>query len=135
MDACQAPENEARRTAPPRQARTSDPLRRRENVSARPRSIRHPTPLVGHRGLAGVHGRTQVVAGSFGGANYKDEFKLPGTETETVSTLLRNSGLDSQNGIDGNMALHVNDGDLTSPPARIVAAWKVCADLDPRSSR
>jgi RND superfamily putative drug exporter len=65
---------------------------------------------------------SQAIAGSFGGANYKDEFKLPGTETQTVSTLLRNSGLDSQNGIDGNMVLHVNNGDLTSPPVGIVAA-------------
>ncbi len=74
---------------------------------------------------------TQAVAGSLGGANYKDEFKLPGTETETVSTLLRTSGLDSQNGIDGNMVLHVKDGDLTSPPAGIVPALEgVC---NPRS--
>jgi putative drug exporter of the RND superfamily len=74
---------------------------------------------------------TQAVAGSLGGANYKDEFKLPGTETETVSTLLRTSGLDSQNGIDGNMVLHVKDGDMASPPAGIVSALEgVC---NPRS--
>jgi putative drug exporter of the RND superfamily len=65
---------------------------------------------------------TQAIAGSLGGANYKDEFKLPGTETQTVSTLLRDSGLDSQNGIDGNMVLRVNNGDLATPPARVVPA-------------
>ena len=65
---------------------------------------------------------TQAIAGSLGGANYKDEFKLPGTETQTVSTLLRDSGLDSQNGIDGNMVLHVNNGDLATPPAGVVPA-------------
>ena len=79
---------------------------------------------------------TQAIAGSFGGANQRDEFKLPGTETQTVSTLLRNGGLDSQNGIDGNMVLHVNNGELTSPPGRDRGVPRgLCASLDPRSSR
>jgi putative drug exporter of the RND superfamily len=64
----------------------------------------------------------QAVSGALGGANYKDEFKLPGTETQTVSTLLKASGQDSQNGIDGNMVLHVKSGGLTTPPAGVVPA-------------
>jgi RND superfamily putative drug exporter len=65
---------------------------------------------------------TQALSASLGGANYKDEFKLPGTETQTVSTLLKDSGLDSQNGIDGNMVLHAKTGDLKTPPDGVVAA-------------
>jgi putative drug exporter of the RND superfamily len=70
----------------------------------------------------------QVVSGALGGANYKDEFKLPHTETNTVSNLLSNSGLNNQNGIDGIMVVHAKTGDVKTPPAGVVTALQnVCA--------
>jgi RND superfamily putative drug exporter len=35
---------------------------------------------------------TQAIAGSLGGANYKDEFKLPGTETSVGRAAGRPAG-------------------------------------------
>jgi RND superfamily putative drug exporter len=62
------------------------------------------------------------ISMALGGANYKDEFKLPHTQTDTVSTLLKNAGQGNQNGIDGIMVLKATSGDLTSPPAAVSAA-------------
>jgi RND superfamily putative drug exporter len=71
---------------------------------------------------------SQVLSSSLGGANYRDEFKLPHTETDTVSTLLKNSGQDSQNGIDGIMVLHAKSGTVQAPPAGVVdALTSICA--------
>jgi RND superfamily putative drug exporter len=63
----------------------------------------------------------QVISGALGGANYRDEFTLPHTETQTVSDLLKNAGQDSQNGIDGLMVLHTTSGTLAQPPAGVVS--------------
>ena len=60
----------------------------------------------------------QFAASGAGGATYKDEFKLPGTETQVVSDLLANSGLDNQNGIDGNVVLHASAAPRHPPPGR-----------------
>jgi putative drug exporter of the RND superfamily len=69
----------------------------------------------------------QGISSSLGGANYRDEFKLPHTETDTVSTLLKSSGLDNQNGIDGIMVVHAKSGTVQSPPDGVVAALeKLC---------
>jgi RND superfamily putative drug exporter len=59
---------------------------------------------------------------SLGGANYKDEFKLPHTETNTVSNLLKSSGQNNQNGIDGTLVLHARSGTLQTPPAAVLTA-------------
>jgi RND superfamily putative drug exporter len=66
---------------------------------------------------------TNVVSRGLGGANYKDEFKLPHTETQTVSDLLKNAGQNGQNGIDGIMVVHATNGaSLKTPPASVVTA-------------
>jgi RND superfamily putative drug exporter len=65
---------------------------------------------------------TNVISQGLGGASYKDEFKLPHTETQTVSDLLANSGQSNQNGIDGIMVVHSKNGSLASPPAGLIAA-------------
>jgi RND superfamily putative drug exporter len=66
---------------------------------------------------------TQLVASALGGANYKDSFTLPGTETQTVSTLLKNAGQNNQNGIDGLMVVHAKTGSVaTTPPAGVIDA-------------
>ena len=38
----------------------------------------------------------QLLSSSVGGANYNDDSKLPGTETQAVSDLLANAGLQQQ---------------------------------------
>lgn len=53
---------------------------------------------------------TQAILSGIGGANYKDDFKLPHTETDTVAQLLTRAGLDSQNGASGTMVLHAKSG-------------------------
>src|SRR5277367_3586887 len=65
---------------------------------------------------------TNGISKGLGGANYKDEFKLPHTETQTVSDLLKNAGQNGQNGIDGILVLHAKSGDLTTPPPAVVQA-------------
>jgi RND superfamily putative drug exporter len=75
----------------------------------------------------------QGLLNAVGGTDYRDEFKLPNTETQTVSTLLRNSGLNNQNGIDGIMVVHArpggNESTVAEPPAAFVPALeKLCAD-------
>jgi len=70
---------------------------------------------------------TNGIASSLGGANYKDEFKLPHTETQTVSDLLTKAGQSGQNGIDGIMVLHAKSGDLkAAPPSVVTALQGVC---------
>ena len=58
----------------------------------------------------------QGIAGAMGGAAYKDTFSLPHTETATVAKLLKNAGLNNQNGVTGTVVLK----DKTAPrsPAR-----------------
>jgi putative drug exporter of the RND superfamily len=70
----------------------------------------------------------QGLSTSLGGADYRDEFKLPHTETNTVSTLLKNSGQDNQNGVDGTMVVHAKSGTVqTAPPGVVTALEKLCA--------
>jgi putative drug exporter of the RND superfamily len=69
----------------------------------------------------------QGLSSSLGGADYRDEFKLPHTETNTVSTLLKQSGQNNQNGIDGIMVVHAKSGTVKSPPPGVVTALeKLC---------
>ncbi len=69
----------------------------------------------------------QGLSTSLGGADYRDEFKLPHTETNTVSTLLKNSGQDNQNGIDGIMVVHAKSGTVrTAPPGVVAALERLC---------
>jgi RND superfamily putative drug exporter len=52
----------------------------------------------------------QLLSAAAGGSNYKDVFRLPHTETETVSRLLTASGLEQQNGASGTVVLHAKNG-------------------------
>jgi len=62
------------------------------------------------------------VSRGLGGANYKDEFKLPHTQTQTVSNLFKSSGQNNQNGLDGLVVLHATTGDLKTAPATLTDA-------------
>ena len=59
----------------------------------------------------------QAALTGLGGSHYKDDFTLPHTETDAVSTLLTASGLDAQNGSSGTMVLHARTGVLTGAAA------------------
>jgi putative drug exporter of the RND superfamily len=54
-----------------------------------------------------------------GGATYKNDFKLPHTEAETVAKLLSSAGLDKANGAEGTVVLHVTSGKLADRAATI----------------
>jgi RND superfamily putative drug exporter len=72
---------------------------------------------------------TQALLGSLGGADYRDDFKLPGTETQIVSQLLSDAGLDSQNGATGTMVLHARSGTIADYAERIQPALRaLCGD-------
>ena len=53
---------------------------------------------------------TTVIAGATGGANYRNEFTLPGTETDAVAQLFADAGLAYQSGDSGTMVLHARNG-------------------------
>ncbi|MEP6851563.1 MAG: MMPL family transporter [bacterium] len=74
----------------------------------------------------------QVLSASAGGSAYKDDFKLPGTETQAVADLLDKANLTEQNNASGTMVLHSPNGTLTQEPAGFLAAAKtaVCSDAD-----
>ena len=68
-----------------------------------------------------------------GGSAYKDTFSLPNTETATVAKLLKNAGLDNQNGVSGTVVLKNKDNSaFTGAPAGLqpdlVALCSVKAD-------
>jgi RND superfamily putative drug exporter len=72
---------------------------------------------------------TQLISASLGGANYKDTFSLPHTETDKVISLLKHSGQQSQNGLSGQVVFHATEGTLAEPPAGVVGELqKLCAD-------
>jgi putative drug exporter of the RND superfamily len=51
----------------------------------------------------------QGIASALGGSAYKDTFSLPNTETAKVATLLKDAGLDNQNGVAGTVVLKNTD--------------------------
>ena len=63
-----------------------------------------------------------VAAQAAGGATYKNDFKLPHTEAETVAKLLKGAGLDTQNGATGTVVLHAKSGTLNQQAATIQPA-------------
>jgi len=71
----------------------------------------------------------QGIAGAMGGSAYKDTFSLPDTETASVATLLKNAGLDNQNGFQGTMVIKNTDNQAftAAPPQLEPALMKVCA--------
>lgn len=71
----------------------------------------------------------QVIAGSLGGANYKDTFSLPHTETDTVMKLLKDSGQSNQNGLSGQVVFHAKSGTLQQAPDAVSPALSaLCKD-------
>ncbi len=64
----------------------------------------------------------QGVAGALGGAAYKDTFSLPHTETASVAKLLKNAGLNNQNGVTGTVVLKDKNGAFTGSPAALQPA-------------
>jgi putative drug exporter of the RND superfamily len=69
----------------------------------------------------------QGIAASLGGANYKDTYSLPHTETASVAKVLKNAGLDSQNGATGTVVLKAKTGTLRTEPSGLAPALgKVC---------
>jgi RND superfamily putative drug exporter len=69
----------------------------------------------------------QGISASLGGANYKDTFSLPHTETASVAKVLKNAGLDSQNGASGTVVLKAKSGTLQTEPAALGPALEqVC---------
>jgi RND superfamily putative drug exporter len=69
----------------------------------------------------------QGVSGALGGQAYKDTFSLPHTETTTVSHVLKQAGLDSQNGATGTVVFKARTGTLHSPPPGLQPALaKLC---------
>ncbi|MDX6209811.1 MAG: hypothetical protein QOE24_2202, partial [Frankiales bacterium] len=59
------------------------------------------------------------ISQAAGGAAYKNDFKLPHTEAQTVAKLLTSAGLDKQNGAVGTVVLHTTSGKLTDQAAKI----------------
>ena len=71
----------------------------------------------------------QLIAGAMGGAKYKDDFKLPHTETQAVGNLLHKAGLDQANNPSGTVVLHATNGTLASQPAGVAAKLEaLCAN-------
>ena len=69
----------------------------------------------------------QGISGALGGASYKDTFSLPHTETAAVAKVLKNAGLDSQNGATGTVVLKAKTGTLQSEPSGLQPALaKLC---------
>jgi putative drug exporter of the RND superfamily len=64
----------------------------------------------------------QGIASALGGAAYKDTFSLPHTETATVAKLLKNAGLNNQNGVVGTVVLKDKNGAFTGAPAGLQPA-------------
>jgi RND superfamily putative drug exporter len=58
----------------------------------------------------------QGIASAMGGSAYKDTFSLPDTETATVAKLLKNAGLNNQNGAVGTVVLKDKTGKFESAP-------------------
>jgi RND superfamily putative drug exporter len=62
------------------------------------------------------------ISQAAGGAAYKNDFKLPHTEAQTVAKLLTNAGLDKQNGAVGTVVLHATSGKLTDQATKLQPA-------------
>ncbi|HEX8305720.1 MAG TPA: MMPL family transporter [Jatrophihabitans sp.] len=66
----------------------------------------------------------QALLAGLGGSAYRDDFKLPNTETQTVAELLAGAGLDSQNGASGAMVLHARSGVVADYAGRVQPALR-----------
>ncbi|MCU1689490.1 MAG: hypothetical protein JWN20_1418, partial [Jatrophihabitantaceae bacterium] len=71
---------------------------------------------------------TAVLAGATGGADYRNEFTLPGTETEAVSNLLEDAGLTDQSGDSGTMVLHALTGSVVDYESDVQPVLQAACD-------
>jgi RND superfamily putative drug exporter len=70
----------------------------------------------------------QALLSGLGGSDYKDDFKLPHTETQVVAELLTKAGLDTQNGASGTMVLHAKAGTIADFASQVQPELqKLCA--------
>jgi RND superfamily putative drug exporter len=72
----------------------------------------------------------QGLAGSLGGAAYKDTFSLPHTESATVATLLKHAGQSDQNGVTGTVVLASHTPFTAAPAPLQPALVKLCTAGD-----
>src|ERR1700759_2615661 len=74
----------------------------------------------------------QLITSALGGAQYRDQFSLPHTETNTVASLLKSANLNSQNSLDGYMVVQSKTGPITTatPPAGVVTALQNACSND-----
>ena len=65
-----------------------------------------------------------------GGAKYKDDFRLPGTESQAAANLLAKADLGQQNNPSGTLVLHATTGTLVHEPEGFIGRAKaaVCGD-------
>ncbi|MEO6501379.1 MAG: MMPL family transporter, partial [Jatrophihabitantaceae bacterium] len=70
----------------------------------------------------------QALLAGLGGSDYRDDFKLPNTETQTVSRLLSEAGLDSQNGATATMVLRARSGAIADYAERVQPALRKLCD-------
>jgi len=72
----------------------------------------------------------QALLAGLGGSRYRDDFKLPHTETQAVAELLSEAGLDSQNGASGAMVLHARSGVIADYTGRVQPALRALCGGD-----
>jgi putative drug exporter of the RND superfamily len=73
----------------------------------------------------------QGISRSLGGANYKDTFSLPHTETASVTHVLKTANLANQSGATGTVVLKAKTGTLATAPAALAPALtKLCTAGD-----
>ncbi len=73
----------------------------------------------------------QALAGAAGGADYKDVFTLPHTQTQKVLDLLREDGQGGQTGQVGTVVVHAKSGTLdpqTPPDGLVPALQRLCTE-------
>ncbi|MFI1409122.1 MMPL family transporter [Streptomyces sp. NPDC020707] len=72
----------------------------------------------------------QVLSSSAGGAEYKDDFKMPGTDSQAAADLLTKANLAQQSNPTGTLVLQAKDEVLTSEPDGFLSKAKasVCDD-------
>lgn len=71
---------------------------------------------------------TTVIAGAAGGADYRNEFTLPGTETEAVANLLEDAGLTDRSGDSGTMVLHALSGSAADYQDQVQPVLRAACD-------
>ncbi len=69
----------------------------------------------------------QLISAAVGGATYRNDFRLPHTETQTVSNLLNAAHLTGTSGTSGTVVAHSTRGTLTARTAQLTPALaKLC---------